>query len=55
MTEDCLVVIYVEMAEETSDGGGSFIVKNIQSIHHLKIDVMKFDGTYNFGLWRCGV
>ena len=41
------------MAEEASDGNGSFIVKNIQNIHHLKIDVVKFSGTNNFGLWRC--
>jgi len=43
------------MAEETFDGNGSFIVKNIQNIHHLKIDVVKIDGTNNFELLRCEV
>jgi len=43
------------MAEETSDGSSSFVVKNIQNYHHIKIDVVKFDGTNNFGLWRCKV
>jgi len=38
------------MVEETSDSSGSFVVKNIQNFHHKKIDVMKFDGTNNFGL-----
>jgi len=27
-------------------------VKNIQNIDHLKIDVVKFDGRNNSGLWR---
>ena len=39
------------MAEETSDASDSFVVKNIQNIHHLKIDVVKFDRTNDFGLW----
>ena len=43
------------MAEGTFDGSGSFVVKNIQNIHHLKINMVKFDGTNNFGLWRCKV
>ena len=43
------------MAEETFDESSSFVVKNIQSIHHMKIDVVKFDGTNNFRLWRCEV
>ena len=43
------------MAGETSDGNGPFIVKNIQNIHHLNIDVVKFDGRSNFDLWRCEV
>jgi len=38
------------MAEETFDGSGSFVVKNIQNFYHLKINVVKFDGTNNFGL-----
>ena len=41
------------MAEETSDGTGSFILKNTQNYHHMKIDVVKFDGT--FRLWKCEV
>ena len=45
----------VEIAKEASEGRGSFIVKNIHNIHHLKIDVVKFDGINNFGLWRCEV
>jgi len=43
------------MAKETSDESSSFIVKNIQNYHHTKIDVVKFDGTNNFRLWRCEV
>ena len=43
------------MAGEASEGSGSFVVKNIQNIHHLKIDVVKFDETNNFELWRCEV
>jgi len=43
------------MIEETFDGDGSFVVKNIQNIHHMKIDVVEFNGTNNFGLWRCEV
>ena len=27
----------------------------IVNIHQSKIDVMKFDGTNNFGMWRCKV
>jgi len=42
-----------EMAGETSSGSDSFIVKNIQNVHHMKIDVIKFDGINNFGLYRC--
>ena len=34
---------------------GSFVVENIQNVHHTKIDVIKFDGTNNFRLWRCEV
>ena len=41
------------MAEKISDGIGSFVVRNIQYYHHMKIDVVKFDETNNFGLWRC--
>ena len=33
----------------------SFVLKNIQNVHHMKIDVIKFDGTNNFVLWRCEV
>ena len=40
------------MAEETSDANDSFVVKNVQNIDHLKIDVVKFDGRNNSGLWR---
>ena len=39
-----------EMAGETSNVSDSFVVKNIQNVHHMKIEVMKFDGTNNFGL-----
>ena len=44
-----------EMARETSSGSDSFVVKNIQNVHHMKIDVLKFDDINNFGLWRCKV
>ena len=43
------------MAGEISDGSGSFIVKNIQNVYYIKIDVVKFDGTNNFELWRCEI
>ena len=43
-----------EMAEQISSGTDSFVVKNIQNVHHIKIDV-KSDGINNFGLWRCEV
>ena len=43
------------MAGETSNGNDSFIVKNIQNIHRLRIDVVKLDDTNNFELWRCEV
>ena len=42
------------MAEE-GDGSGYFVVKNIQNYHHMKINVVKFNRTNNFGLWRCEV
>ena len=37
--------------------GGASGAKTIQSlnIHSMKIDVEKFNGTNNFGLWRCEV
>ena len=43
------------MTRETSDGSDSFVTKNIQDVHHMKIDVVKFDGANNFRLWRCKV
>jgi len=43
------------MAGETSDESGSFVVKNIQNVHLIKIDVVKFDDTNNIGLWRCKI
>jgi len=43
------------MARETSSGSNSFVVKNIQNVHHMKIDMVKFSGTNNFELWRCEV
>ena len=41
------------MSGETSSESESFVVKNIQNVHHMKIDMVKFDGTNNFELWRC--
>ena len=32
-----------------------FLEKNIQNVHHMKIDLVKFDDTNNFGLCRCEV
>jgi len=46
----CLVENIGEMIGETSSGSNSFVVKNIQNVHHMKIDVVKFDDTNNFGL-----
>ena len=43
------------MVEETSNESCSFIVKSIQNVCHIKIHVVKFDSTNNFGLWRCEV
>ena len=31
------------------------VIKNIQNVHHMKIDVVQFDGTNNFAFWRCEV
>jgi len=42
------------MAGETSNKSDSFVVKNIQNVHQMRIDV-KFDGTNNVRLWRCEV
>ena len=36
------------------DGVNQF-TKKIVNIHQSKIDMMKFDGTNNFGMWRCEV
>ena len=36
-----------KIAVEISSESDSFIVKNIQNVHHIKIDVLKFDGTNN--------
>ena len=35
-------------------GDSTFMVK-IMNPHPLKIDVVKFDGKNNFGMWRCEV
>ena len=43
------------MAGETSSGSDSFVVKNIQNVHHMKIDMVKVDGKNNFRLQRCEV
>ena len=43
------------MVGETSSGNDSSVLKNIQNVHYMKIDVMKFDSTNNFRLWRCEV
>jgi len=43
------------MARETSNGSDSFVVKNIQNVHHMKNDAVKFSATNNFGLWRCEI
>ena len=49
----CLVENIGKMARGTSSRSDFFIVKNIQNVHHMKIDVVKFDDTNNFELWRC--
>ena len=41
-----------KIARETSSGSDSFIVKNIQNVHHVKINMVKFSGINNFELWR---
>jgi len=45
---------------EVNDSGGSKGTSNINTVHNLnlhsaKIDVVKFDGVINFGMWRCEV
>ena len=42
------------MAKKEGVEGSSSGVKTVQSlsIHSMKIDVEKFNGTNNFGLWR---
>jgi len=37
------------MAEEASKESGSFVIKNIQNLYHLKIDVVKYNRTNNIG------
>ena len=51
----CVVENIGEMAGETSSVSDSFVVKDIQNVHQMKINVVKFDGTNNFELWRCEV
>ena len=45
------------MAEKEGVEGNFSGVKTVQSlnIHSMKIDMEKFNGTNNFGLWRCEV
>ena len=40
------------MVGETSSGSNSFVVKNIQNVRYMKINLVKFDSTNNFRLWR---
>jgi len=47
-----VVVGFEKMAGETSNRSDSFVVKNIQNVHYMKINVVKFNDTNNFGLWR---
>jgi len=35
-------------------GESQSMVKSVNP-HPMKIDVVKFDGTNNFGMWRCEV
>jgi len=51
----CVIENIGEMAEEISSENDSFVVKNIQNVHHMKTDVVKFNDTNNFELWRCVV
>ena len=44
-----------ETAGEIFNGRDSFVVKNIQNVHHMKIGVVKYNGTNNFELWSCEV
>jgi len=44
-----------KMAGETFNRSDFFVVKNIQNVHHMKIDVVKFDDTNNFELWICEI
>ena len=35
--------------------GDSTSMTKIMNLHQLKIDVIKFNGKNNFGIWRCEV
>ena len=43
------------MVRKTFSGSDSCVVKNIQNVHHMKIDVVKFDSKNNFESQRCEV
>ena len=45
-----MVVRFGEMTGETSSESDSFVVKNIQNVHYMKINVVKFDSINNFEL-----
>ena len=47
----------VNNSSSTSTGDSSSGMNTVQnmSFHHAKIDVTKFDGKTNFGMWRCEV
>lgn len=44
-------------SQELTTRGSSSGVNMVQNltIHQVKIDVVKFDGTINFGKWQCEV
>jgi len=45
-----VVVKFGEMVRETSSESEYFVVKKIPNVHHMKIDMVKFDDTNNFEL-----
>ena len=43
----------LDLLKEMAENSQSMVT--IVNIHQSKIDVVKFDGTNNFGMWRCDV
>ena len=49
-----MLLHYFEESVEKMTGDSTFTVKSV-NLHPLRIDLVKFDGKNNFGMWRCKV